>query len=131
LSLAVVAVALLTPPLAFARPACVGSGESRVCCKPDGNTMETRVCASQDLAVADRELNKTYKAVMHALTPDARAALRIEQRAWLNRLEPDCIADVGDPATSGTIWPQEFTDCKAQETRKRTQALRARSAMRQ
>ncbi|MEJ8847506.1 lysozyme inhibitor LprI family protein [Variovorax rhizosphaerae] len=127
----VLAVASLTPLPIWSRPACFGSSESRVCCKPDGNTMEMRACASQDFSVADRELNTTYKAVMRALSPDAQTALRIEQRGWLKKLEPDCIADVGDPATSGTIWPQEFTECKTQATKKRTQELRARNAMRQ
>jgi uncharacterized protein YecT (DUF1311 family) len=90
-----------------------------------------RLCASQDFAAADRELNKSYKSAMSALPPDAQSALRTEQRAWLKKLEPDCIAEVGDPATSGTIWAQEFTYCKTQLTRKRTQQLRGRVAARQ
>jgi uncharacterized protein YecT (DUF1311 family) len=124
-------IALLTPLIALAGPACVGTGDDRVCCNPSGNTMEMRLCASQDLAVADRELNKTYKLGMSALSPDAQGALRIEQRAWLKKLDRDCVAEVGDPATSGTIWPEEFTYCKTQMTKMRTQQLRGRVAVRQ
>jgi uncharacterized protein YecT (DUF1311 family) len=42
-----------------------------------------------ELAKADRELNQTYAALQKQLTPQARAALKQEQRWWIARRDSD------------------------------------------
>ena len=91
-------------------------------CKRDGNTQEMKVCAMNDYKVADRRLNKVYKALM-AATPEARkTSLRDEQRAWLNMRDPTCMRQT-EGEKGGTIWPLEFVSCQQEKTQARTQQL--------
>lgn len=54
-------------------------------------------CLRSDLARADAELNRTYRARMAALAPARRTALREAQRAWLRRYDATLTAYYSRP----------------------------------
>lgn len=66
-----------------------------------------------ELASADAELNKVYRALISQLGKDYQAALRSSQRAWLGFRDLDCKFGWGDRR-----------DCLIARTEERTQQIR-------
>lgn len=91
-------------------------------CKPDGNQQEMNACAFRDHQVADQALNAKYKEVLATLSPSAQQQLRQEQRAWLKKLAPKCMA-AAKASEGGSIWALEYYGCTRLETEDRTRQL--------
>lgn len=91
-------------------------------CKPDGNQQEMNACAFRDHQVADQALNAKYKEVLAALSPSEKQKLRQEQRAWLKKLAPKCVA-AAKASEGGSIWALEYYGCTRIETERRTKQL--------
>jgi uncharacterized protein YecT (DUF1311 family) len=87
--------------------------------------MELNACAAQDFKASDDRLNERYKALMGALAPAARAALRTEQRAWLKQRDPTCRKRIEG---MGSLAPLEYSACQKELTDKRVRQLDAKSA---
>lgn len=77
-SLALMVAALLATPAAAQDDAPRPSFDCAAATTP----VETLICGDVDLAELDAELGATYQARLTALTGDAQATLRQEQRAW-------------------------------------------------
>ena len=91
-------------------------------CKPDGLQQEMNACAVRDYRAADAKLNIRYAAVMQSLSVERRSALRVEQREWLRRRDPDCKAEAA-PSEGGSIWPLEFYGCLEKSTVERIRKI--------
>jgi len=91
-------------------------------CRYDGNQQEMNACAVRDYRAADVALNLKYQAVMSALPAGERMALRKEQRAWLQRRDPECKAEA-KPSEGGSMWPLEYFGCMRAATERRTKEL--------
>lgn len=61
-------------------------------CGADTLMTERAICASDELAALDRDLNRVYVGAMTALGGPDKAALRGEQHAWIKRRNT-CLAD--------------------------------------
>ncbi|MDR2188572.1 MAG: lysozyme inhibitor LprI family protein [Azonexus sp.] len=92
-------------------------------CNYSGNQAEMNFCALQDFQKADRALNTEYKKLMAKLEPEQQILLKNEQRAWLNRRDPQCYEEVKD-SEGGSIWPLLFHSCLKEATVKRTKELK-------
>ena len=53
------------------------------------NALASDACMSSEMKVQDARLNKTYKALLGALKPDAKAALIDAERAWVQSTAKD------------------------------------------
>lgn len=99
-------------------------------CNPAGGQLEMNACASDDLAEADRELNKTYRALLQKEGQNIIFVrkLRVAQKAWLAFRDADLeamYACEGDPRVCwGSIGPLCYASYKAKVTRERTKRLR-------
>lgn len=82
-------------------------------------------CAWKEFAIADQNLNRTYRDVMQVIPRASKTTLRTEQRKWLKGLEPKCEEEAGPRETGGQIWKMEFYYCMAAETSKRTKLIEA------
>ena len=93
-------------------------------CNPDGNQAQMNACARDDFAVADRELNRVYKALAESLAPESKAVLLREQRAWLKTRDPKCRQEADDVAEGGSMWPLIYDGCRARSTQARVKTLK-------
>ena len=100
--------------LALCSIACLAqeSLEAKACFAKAGPQMELNRCASEEAGRADRELNKTYKAVLakFAADPLAVSKIKIMQRAWVAYRDAYMAATY--PATNkqeeyGSMYPME------------------------
>ncbi len=92
-------------------------------------TPEINVCAANNLADADRELNAVYRQVLarNADDKDFLRKFRAAQRAWLAFRNAEIAARYPDPnpqAAYGSSYPACATGLKEQLTRSRTAQLR-------
>ena len=100
---------------------CVSAKDA--CARNKHGIFEELPCASKAVAVADRELNNLYGALVKTLDPQERAALVKSQRAWLAFIEAD--ADFkrvvqGDGADTRLV----IVNAREAHTRARAQELK-------
>ncbi len=103
-------------------------------CTAPQTQIEMTMCAGQDYAKADAELNTVYRQARAAmksydtnLPPGQRGAaeaLLAAQRAWIPFRDAACKAE-GYPFEGGSIQPMIVSECLARLTRRRTEDLRA------
>jgi uncharacterized protein YecT (DUF1311 family) len=98
-------------------------GDNGFICKYDGSQQEMNACAVRDYEAADRLLNQEYRKIMGGLTPAKRQTLLREQRAWLQKRDPDCRVDAGPMDQGGSSWPLEYFGCLKSATELRTKEL--------
>lgn len=68
----------------FALALCLAMASAHAECRRNQyGVFEDIACASATLADADRRLNEVYKQLLGTLDPDAKAKLKVAQRAWL------------------------------------------------
>lgn len=67
-------------------------------CAKATTEVEKTVCASPDLAQADRALADAYKAVLARAPEEAKALLRADQRAWIAHVGKTCQARWAPPS---------------------------------
>ena len=118
----VVVSSVLAATLLSAASVAWAADDGGFACKPDGVQQEMNACAVRDYRAADARLNIRYAAVMQSLSVERRAALRVEQREWLRRRDPDCKAEAA-PSEGGSIWPLEFYGCLEKSTVERTRLM--------
>jgi hypothetical protein len=68
-----------------------------------------------EYAMADKELNKTYTALMNRLRKEDKESLKKAQRIWISLREADCK----------WVSPAEPLDCMIERTEHRTTELKA------
>lgn len=91
-------------------------------CKPDGNTLEMRKCASDQYQIADQKLNQTYQKLMGQLSPERKKRLIEAQRAWISFRDKTCSFEASE-VLGGTAEPLFLTQCLAKVTQQRVQDL--------
>ena len=83
-------------------------------------------CQRAELDRVDVELNRIYRELRRRLPAARFSKLRIEQRAWLKRLEPGCLKESRKLGGDGTQDEQFFWfACLIQETGGRAAELQA------
>jgi uncharacterized protein YecT (DUF1311 family) len=106
--------------------------QPKVNCKDPQTQMEFNICAAEDLAVADKQLNAQYAATRKLAKArdseqddykDVEKNLIAAQRAWIAYRDAQCIS-YGDQVSGGSMQPQVIASCEADLTRKRTQELK-------
>lgn len=104
-------------------------------CKAPQTQTDMTICAGEDLAVADRELNAQYQATrkavkardIGAVTADMKGAEELlvkAQRAWITYRDAEC-ASWGYQARGGSMEPMLISTCSANLTRARTKELKS------
>ena len=91
-------------------------------CKPDGNTLEMRKCASDQYQIADQKLNQTYQKLIGQLSPERKKRLIEAQRAWISFRDKTCSFE-SSQVLGGTAEPLFLTLCLAKVTQQRVQDL--------
>jgi len=92
-------------------------------CKYDGNQQEMNTCAIRDYKTADSALKAKYEDLLRRLPVSKQQQLRLEQRAWLSKLDPECRAKANEYSEGGSMWPLEFYGCLQSETESRIKWL--------
>jgi uncharacterized protein YecT (DUF1311 family) len=100
-------------------------------CNPNGNQLEMNVCASEDFAKADKELNSTYQSLLQKEknNPLFIRKLRLAQKAWLAFRDADLEAAFAcaEPDVRicwGSMYPMSFLIRKTELTQERTMHLK-------
>ena len=91
-------------------------------CKPDGNTLEMRKCASDQYQIADQKLNQTYQKLIGQLSPERKKRLIEAQRDWISFRDKTCSFE-SSQVLGGTAEPLFLTLCLAKVTQQRVQDL--------
>ena len=99
-------------------------------CNEVGTQTEMNVCAADDFAKADKELNEVYSALLEERAKDQLfvAKMRAAQRAWIAfrdaELEAIFACEDSNPRYCwGSMYPMSYLSAKAELTRERTEAL--------
>jgi len=108
-------------------------------CRSPATTADMKICASQNYAAADRELNSAWPvAVAYLKNVDAGAAdagvpasmtpaaklLTTAQLSWISHRDLDCAASTAS-SNGGSIRDVFKLECLAEKTRARTAELRS------
>lgn len=81
--------------------------------------------AQADFEKADRELNAAWTFAQSKLTPAEFAALRDDQRAWLQYRDRQAAPDAGEAPAAGAPKSAEYYSTAAEISRQRAKWLRA------
>jgi len=99
-------------------------------CNDSGGQLEINACARDDFNKADRELNRTYQALINKEANDKLfiSKLRLAQKAWLSFRDADLEARFACAENDvrlcwGSMYPMSFFFRKAELTRERTKHL--------
>ncbi len=93
--------------------------------KAGGVTPEMQACIGREYAYHDDKLNRVYRRLRATLPKEAADALRDEQRAWLKRMEADCIWNDKEEGQAGRI---RANACRVRRTAERAAELDAMAA---
>ena len=106
----------------------VGSAAEADCTQAPDQTA-ANLCAAQNFAQADAELNRRYAALRDRLDSNGRHNLVAAQRAWIAFRDLECNLrtgyDASAPDSNGTIAPLLDGTCKTELTRQRIRDLTA------
>lgn len=91
-------------------------------CTNPSNTYEIGKCLSDQMEVADNELNIIYSQVRADQDEKGSLLLRDAQRAWIKFRDAECNR-VSDAARGGTLAGTLHISCKLEHTLTRTTAL--------
>ena len=110
------AVSIVSPGVAYARPLCLLKG---------GTQREINECSEKKYREVDSKLNADYAIVAACLKPSAEQTKRLvqAQRAWLHFRDSECLLENGGDDEGGTSQPAMIDDCKTKLTSKRVQDL--------
>ncbi len=99
-------------------------------CNDSGGQLELNVCARDDLAKADKELNQTYQSLIKKETDDPLfiSKLQLAREAWLAFRDADLEARFACSEDNvricwGSMYPMSLLFRKAELTRERTKHL--------
>ncbi|WP_454762155.1 lysozyme inhibitor LprI family protein [Caulobacter segnis] len=90
---------------------CLRTGEAA-----KGVSVAMAACVNAEYSKQDQRLNAAYAAAMAKRSPQAREALRVEQRAWIKRRDASCEESL----SGGTIDMVERPSCRMEMTVRRT-----------
>lgn len=90
-------------------------------------TYEIAACFEAEFARQDAALNQAWKITFHGVPTEQRAALLNAQRKWIAARDPFCKT-VADGFKGGTIAPVVYSDCRVEQTVRRTIWLEALAA---
>jgi uncharacterized protein YecT (DUF1311 family) len=93
---------------------CLATGDAA-----KGVTPAMAGCVNEELRKQDARLNAAYASAMKALSPQAQAKLRAEQRAWIKRRDASCEKGL----SGGTLDMIERPSCHLDMTAKRAAEL--------
>lgn len=94
-----------------------------------GNMGAMLVCAQQEYARQDRDLNREYQQLMKQLDPSAAAQLRTAQRAWITFRDSEAasyLTDGHESALNVAVAKAELTQQRAMQLLQRSNDLMAR-----
>ena len=97
-------------------------------CWPEGSAMHTGLVAKQELATADKELNKVYARIIGGLPADEadnypKKALVAAQREWIKFRDANC-ASIGEVSGGVRMWKSAATvQCETTMTQARVKEL--------
>lgn len=113
-----IALAVLAFALLQAAPA-------RAACDDSSNQAELTMCADQQLAASDAQLNDLYGQIRQRLANDADVAghLVAAQKAWIAFRDAEC-GFVASGVEGGSIQPMIIMDCRDRLTRLRVDDLK-------
>lgn len=97
-------------------------------CTDPQTQSEMNMCANQDLAKADAELNATYKALMRTLDKTQQAEVKAIQLLWIQFKNRTCHFE-STSAEGGSIQPLLLSSCLTQLTKARTKDLKTWAQM--
>jgi uncharacterized protein YecT (DUF1311 family) len=79
-------------------------------------------CLSDELSLADKELNQTYANFRGKLTDTDRDLLKAAEAAWIKSRDNDCDFEAASVA-GGTAYQSIYLTCMATRTKQRTKQL--------
>jgi len=82
-------------------------------------TRENAACFEAELARQDAVLNRTWKTTNTRLKAAVRGPLLAAQRKWVSERDPFCKS-IADGFKGGTIAPVVYSDCRVEQTIRRT-----------
>ncbi|MEW7008537.1 MULTISPECIES: lysozyme inhibitor LprI family protein [unclassified Lentilitoribacter] len=91
-------------------------------CNNVSTTVGIKFCLSDQLNLADGELNRIYKALRSDQDDEANELLKAAQRAWIAYRDAEC-ARVADTARGGTLAGVLDLSCHVDMTKARTEEL--------
>ena len=71
-------------------------------CKYAGNQQEMNTCAIRDYKTVDSSLKAKYEDLLRRLPVSTQQELRLEQRAWISKLDPECRAKANEYSEGGS-----------------------------
>jgi len=102
---------------------CIGTVSDACMAAPEGETTLGMVeCSARETALWDERLNARYAALEEMLDPEAFAALREAQRAWLTFRDAECTF-ARALWSGGTVAPVVAAGCLLDQTARRAIAL--------
>ncbi len=96
-------------------------------CDAPENEAQTRTCIGDELRTSDQVINDVYKTAMASRNDEQKAALRTEQRAWLQ--DRNVLCGLDKTIVDREVWIQDIlrsypkTLCVVDMTRKRISTL--------
>lgn len=78
-------------------------------CAKASSPFEHAICDNAELSAADERLAKTYQTAIGGLSDNAVAAVKTDQRGWLDYAQKACTRDA-KPLTSGS-YPEDGVSC--------------------
>lgn len=91
-------------------------------CQNAQTQTDMNICAGQDYAQADKQLNQTYQAYRARLDAEHQQSLKIVQLAWIKYRDLHCKFASQD-SEGGSIHALEVASCLTEKTRQRTAEL--------
>ncbi|MCB1622812.1 MAG: DUF1311 domain-containing protein [Thiothrix sp.] len=99
-------------------------------CNPSGTQIELNVCASNDFATADKQLNDTYQELLKKEEKNVAFIVKLKaaQRAWIAFRDAELDAmfacqNEDAHVCWGSMMPMCYSSYKAKLTRERTKRL--------
>ena len=101
----------------------IARSQSALNCQSERSQREFNECALQRRKAADLKMNEAYQEQLTYLSTTQKERLRYSQRAWITYRDKACFYEAGPRAESGSIWPQQISDCEVRLTKQRTEIL--------
>jgi len=69
-------------------------------CSKAKTPQEKAICGSPELSAADEQMAAAYKALLAAMTPEIKPAVRDNQRTWNRKMAADCKSSEAEPGAA-------------------------------
>ncbi len=101
----------------------LGFGQNQVDpCEAEDTQLNLNLCSRQKYKKADAKLNATWKELLKDMSDEAKAEIRVVQKAWLKFRDAHCNYEASF-YEGGSIQPLIFNNCMRDLTEQRTKQL--------